>query len=81
MDRIPNQSINKYPQKVAVEFGEQSLTYNELIFHAQEIVMFLLQNSNLTSKDVIYQSMKNNLSKVRRHTIKRNFLVFLSIVH
>ncbi len=70
MNRIPNQSINKYPQKVAVEYGEQSLTSNELIFHAQQIVMFLLQDSNLTSRDVIYQSMKNNLSKVRCHLNK-----------
>jgi hypothetical protein len=70
MNRINNEQVNNYLQKIVVEFGEQSLTYNELIFHAQQIAMFLLENYNLTSGNIVYRCIENNLSMVSEYKIK-----------
>ncbi|CAF0809849.1 unnamed protein product [Adineta steineri] len=49
-------------QKVAIELDEQFLTYSELIFYAQRIATYLLENFNLTPGDIICQCVENNLS-------------------
>ncbi|CAF1398540.1 unnamed protein product, partial [Adineta ricciae] len=56
--------MHDHCQKLAVEFGEQSLTSNEVTFHAQQIVTFLVENYNLKSKDVVYLYVENDLPKV-----------------
>ena len=67
-----------YSQKLAVECGEQSLTSNEVTFHAQQIAMFLVENYSLNSKDVVYLYVENDLPKVCWYlTVENVFQVFI----
>ena len=42
--------VMKYPQKLAVELDEQSLTYSELLYYVQLLSLNLLNNYNIDSR-------------------------------
>ncbi|CAF0809906.1 unnamed protein product [Adineta steineri] len=72
IDQLFNEQVNcNHFQKVAIELDEQFLTYSELIFYAQRIATYLLENFNLTPGDIICQCIENNLSMVSEYKIKR----------
>jgi len=64
--------VMKYPQKLAVELDEQSLTYTELLYYAQRLSLNLLYKHNVKPGDIICQCLERSLSMV--NTFRRDFL-------
>jgi non-ribosomal peptide synthetase component F len=54
----------KYPQKLAVELDDQSLTYSELLCYVQVLSLHLLNEQRIVSGDVICQCVERSLSMV-----------------
>ena len=55
---------SEYPQKMAVELDEQSLTYSELLHYVQRLALHLAVNHNVTSGDIVCQCVERSLSMV-----------------
>ncbi|CAF1392096.1 unnamed protein product [Adineta steineri] len=56
--------VMKYPQKLAVELDEQSLTYSELLHYVQLLSLNLLNEYHVSLGDVICQCVERSLSMV-----------------
>ncbi|CAF0942614.1 unnamed protein product [Didymodactylos carnosus] len=56
--------VMKYPQKVAVELDEQSLTYSELFYYVQTVALNLLNKHEIVPGEIICQCVERNLSMV-----------------
>ncbi len=56
--------VMKYPQKLAVELDEQSLTYSELLYSVQKLSSHLLTNYHIISGNIICQCVERSLSMV-----------------
>jgi non-ribosomal peptide synthetase component F len=54
----------KYPQKLAVELDEQSLTYSELLHHVQVLSCNLLNTYRVIPGEIISQCVERSLSMV-----------------
>ncbi|CAF1069105.1 unnamed protein product [Adineta steineri] len=54
----------KYPQKLAVELDEQSLTYAELLYYSQCISLYLLYHYDVKSGDIVCQCVERSLAMV-----------------
>jgi non-ribosomal peptide synthetase component F len=54
----------KYPQKLAVELDDQSLTYSELLYYVQVLASNLLNKHKVLRGDVICQCVERSLSMV-----------------
>ena len=54
----------KYPQKLAVVFDHQSLTYCELLHYAQLLSLNLLNNCSVVPGEIICQCVERSLSMV-----------------
>ncbi|CAF1216376.1 unnamed protein product [Adineta steineri] len=54
----------KYPQKLAVELDEQSLTYSELLYHVQVLSLHLLNRYHAVPGEIICQCVERSLSMV-----------------
>ncbi|CAF3410977.1 unnamed protein product [Rotaria sp. Silwood1] len=59
-----SQQAANLSQKVAIELDEQSLTYSELLYYAQQLALHLMINYDLRSGDIVCQCMKRSLSMV-----------------
>ena len=62
----------KYPQKLAVELDEQSLTYTELLYYSQCLSLQLLYQYDVKSGDIICLCVERSLSMVN---ILRKYLL------
>jgi non-ribosomal peptide synthetase component F len=60
----------KYPQKLAVELDDQSLTYSELLYYIQLLSLDLLTNYGIIPGEIICQCTERSLSMVCRSNIK-----------
>ena len=56
--------VMKYPQKVAVELDEQSLTYSELFYYVQVVALNLLNKHKIVPGEIICQCVERSLSMV-----------------
>ncbi|CAF3978115.1 unnamed protein product, partial [Adineta steineri] len=56
--------VMKYPQKLAVELDEQSLTYCELLYYAQVLSFTLLNKYHVHPGEIICQCVERSLSMV-----------------
>ncbi|CAF1553562.1 unnamed protein product, partial [Adineta steineri] len=56
--------VMKYPQKLAVELDEQSLTYCELLYYVQVLSLTLLNEYFITPGTVVCQCVERSLSMV-----------------
>ncbi|CAF4150612.1 unnamed protein product, partial [Adineta steineri] len=56
--------VMKYPQKLAVELDEQSLTYCELLYHVQILSLTLLNEYHVVPGEVVCQCVERSLSMV-----------------
>jgi non-ribosomal peptide synthetase component F len=54
----------KYPQKLAVELDDQSLTYSELLYYVQILALNLLSKQKVLPGDIICQCVERSLSMV-----------------
>ena len=54
----------KYPQKLAVELDDQSLTYSELLYYVQVLSLNLLNNHHIIPGEIICQCVERSLSMV-----------------
>ncbi|CAF4565110.1 unnamed protein product [Rotaria socialis] len=59
-----NQRASMHPQKMAVELDNQSLTYGELLYHAQYLALRLLEKYNIKPGYIICQCMERSISMV-----------------
>ena len=55
----------KYPQKLAIEMDEQSLTYSEFLYYVQLLSLYLLNEQNVIVGEIICQCVERSLSMVR----------------
>ena len=55
----------RHEQKLAVELDEQSLTYAELLHHAQDLSLHLLTHHDVAPGEVICQCVERSLSMVK----------------
>ena len=56
--------VIKYPQKVAVELDEQSLTYCELLYYTQVLSSKLLNDYHIHPGEIICQCVDRSISMV-----------------
>ena len=56
--------VMKYPQKLAVELDDQSLTYSELLHYAQVLSLNLLNKQNIVAGEIVCQCVERSLSMV-----------------
>jgi non-ribosomal peptide synthetase component F len=56
--------VIKYPQKLAVELDDQSLTYAELLYYSQVLSLYLLNEHKIVSGQIICQCVERSLSMV-----------------
>jgi len=56
--------VMKYPQKLAVELDDQSLTYAELLHYVQLLSLNLLKTQGLLSEEIVCQCVERSLSMV-----------------
>ncbi|CAF4098502.1 unnamed protein product [Adineta steineri] len=56
--------VMRYPQKLAVELDDQSLTYSELLYYVQLLSLNLLNKYHVSLGDVICQCVERSLSMV-----------------
>ncbi len=56
--------VMKYPQKLAVELDEQSLTYSELLHYVQLLSLNLLNTHGVISGEIVCQCVERSLSMV-----------------
>jgi non-ribosomal peptide synthetase component F len=56
--------VMKYPQKLAVELDDQSLTYAELLHYAQMLSLNLLNAHRVVSEEIVCQCVERSLSMV-----------------
>ncbi|CAF0960866.1 unnamed protein product [Adineta steineri] len=54
----------KYPQKLAVELDEQSMTYAELLYYSQCLSLNLLYHYDVKSGDIVCQCVERSLAMV-----------------
>ena len=54
--------VTKYPQKLAVELDDQSLTYSELLYYVQVLSVNLLNNYHIDPNEIICQCLERSLS-------------------
>ena len=54
----------KYPQKLAVELDDQSLTYCELLYYVQLLSLNLLNNHHIIPGEIVCQCVERSLSMV-----------------
>ncbi|CAF4469011.1 unnamed protein product, partial [Adineta steineri] len=55
----------KYPQKLAVELDEQSMTYAELLYYSQCLSLNLLYHYDVKSGDIVCQCVERSLAMVK----------------
>jgi non-ribosomal peptide synthetase component F len=60
-----SEQVSRYSQKVAVELDEQMLTYTELYFYAQQLVIVLRDSNGVKKGDIICQCVERSISMVR----------------
>ena len=60
------QQSMRHSQKLAVELDEQSLTYGELLLHAQKLALVLIDRHGVKTGDIICQCVERSLSMVRK---------------
>ena len=60
-----NQQALSQPQKLSVELDEQSLTYSELFFYAQQLALLLIDGHDVKAGDIVCQCVERSLSMVR----------------
>jgi non-ribosomal peptide synthetase component F len=63
----------KYPQKLAVELDDQSLTYTELLYYVQVLSLNLLDVFRVIPGEIICQYVERSLSMVRILVLKSLF--------
>jgi non-ribosomal peptide synthetase component F len=56
--------VMKYPQKLAVELDDQSLTYSELLHYSQLLSLYLLNNHCIIPGEIVSQCVERSLSMV-----------------
>ncbi|CAF4019986.1 unnamed protein product, partial [Adineta steineri] len=56
--------VMKYPQKLAVELDEQSLTYAELLYYVQILSLHLINKHHVVPGEIICQCVERSLSMV-----------------
>jgi non-ribosomal peptide synthetase component F len=56
--------VMKYPQKIAVELDDQSLTYVELLHYAQLLSLNLLKTQGVVLEDIVCQCVERSISMV-----------------
>jgi non-ribosomal peptide synthetase component F len=56
--------VIKCPQKVALELDDQHLTYAELLYYAQLLITYLLNNHLLNPGEIVCQCVERSLSMV-----------------
>jgi non-ribosomal peptide synthetase component F len=56
--------VMKYPQKLAVELDDQSLTYCELLYYVQMLSLNLLNRYEIIPGEIICQCVERSLSMV-----------------
>jgi non-ribosomal peptide synthetase component F len=56
--------VMKYPQKLAVELDDQSLTYCELLYYVQSLSVNLLNQYEINPGEIICQCVERSLSMV-----------------
>jgi surfactin family lipopeptide synthetase A len=56
--------VMKYPQKLAVELDDQSLTYSELLHYTQLLSLYLLNTFGVMPEDIVSQCVERSLSMV-----------------
>jgi non-ribosomal peptide synthetase component F len=56
--------VVKHPQKLAVEFDEQSLTYSELLHYVQVLSLKLINTYHVVPDEIICQCVQRSLSMV-----------------
>ena len=59
------QQVFRQLQKVALELDEQSLTYSELFFYAQQLALLLIDGHDVKAGDIVCQCVERSLSMVR----------------
>jgi non-ribosomal peptide synthetase component F len=62
----------KFPQKIAVELDDQSLTYSELLYYVQLLTSHLITNYHIVPGQIVCQCVERSLSMV--NTFRRYFL-------
>jgi fengycin family lipopeptide synthetase D len=65
--------VMKYPQKLAVELDEQSLTYAELLYNVELLSLNLLNNHRIIPGEIVCQCVERSLSMVRILVLKSLF--------
>jgi non-ribosomal peptide synthetase component F len=58
--------VMKYPQKVAVELDDQSLTYCELLHYVQVLSLYIVKKCGIVSGEIICQCAERSISMVSR---------------
>ncbi|CAF1681529.1 unnamed protein product [Adineta ricciae] len=58
------QRVTEYPQKLAVELDEQSLTYSELLHYGQLLSLHLMNEYGVTRGETICQCIERSISTV-----------------
>jgi non-ribosomal peptide synthetase component F len=56
--------VIKYPQKLAVELDDQSLTYTELLHYAELLSLNMLKTQGVVSEEIVCQCVERSLSMV-----------------
>jgi non-ribosomal peptide synthetase component F len=56
--------VMKYPQKLAVELDDQSLTYAEVLHYAQLLSLNLLKVQEIVLEEIVCQCVERSLSMV-----------------
>ena len=65
INELFNQQAFSQPQKLSVELDEQSLTYSELFFYAQQLALLLIDGHDVKAGDIVCQCVERSLSMVR----------------
>ena len=65
INELFNQQALSQPQKLSVELDEQSLTYSELFFYAQQLALRLINRHDVKAGDIVCQCVERSLSMVR----------------
>ena len=65
INELFNQQALSQPQKLSVELDEQSLTYSELFFYAQQLALLLIDGHDVKAGDIVCQCVERSLSMVR----------------
>jgi non-ribosomal peptide synthetase component F len=67
--------VMEYPQKLAIELDDQSLTYCELLYYVQLLSLNLLNNHHIIPGEIVCQCVERSLSMVRILVAKSLFIL------